>query len=762
MVKRLLVIPALFLFAGATPASAQQEIENVAAFARLYGVVRWFYPSDAAATLDWNRFAVDGVRRVRNARTAAELETTLEELFTPLGPGIEIGASLPAARPANRRDPSLVAWHYRGAGLTEMTAGPYSAKRVNRVNTARNQPASTFGTIVQVIPADSLRGKTIRMRGQLRAPDPTMQGGWAGMWVRVDRVGGTPGFFDNMSDRPVRDTTWREYVIEGPIAPDATQIIFGLLNVGSMIADVDAIEIDIRDAGGEWRRFAISDPGFEAPANLPLITERASADGARGWSQNGNYSFSRPSSGAAQGKQFARIAPLASGQALPTPPADSLETAIAGATIDVELSLGLKARVPLSLTDAEARAESPALVTLRNVLANAGSPAGRDDVDVRLGDAVVAWSALRHFYPYWSDVSVDWDARLRPQLQSALNASATREAHLISLRMIVADLRDGHGGVRDIAAPVQQALLPVQFRILEGKLVVTASNDPAVPVGTVVTAIDGVPAPARVQIETQLASGTEQWRKSRAAGALQTCRLNSTVGLTIEPPGGGERAASLPCTRSMTRAVESRPDSMTELQPGVWYVDLTRVRAAQLRPMLDTIAKARSVVFDMRGYPTDAGAAVLPHLMRVAEDSTDRWMHVSRIARPFGAIAEWQSMSWNLRPATPHIAGQRVFLTDGRAISYAESVMGYVRDYQLGTIIGGTTAGANGNIATFSVPGGFSIVFTGMRVTRHDGRTPYHTDGVAPNIPLEPTLAGIRAGRDELLERALSMLRVVQ
>jgi hypothetical protein len=232
------------------------------------------------------------------------------------------------------------------------------------------------------------------------------------------------------------------------------------------------------------------------------------------------------------------------------------------------------------------------------------------------------------------------------------------------------------------------------------------------------------------------------------------------VAISLELPFGNVRHAQLPCDRSVPRAVEARPDSVSELEPGLWYVDLTRVRAAQLRPMLDTLAKARGVVFDVRGYPTDAGSVVLPYLMRTPEDSTDRWMHVSRIARPFGEVAAWQSMTWNVRPATPHIGGQRVFLTDGRAISYAESVMGYVRDYKLGTIIGGTTAGANGNVASFTVPGGFSIAFTGMRVTRHDGRTRYHTDGVSPDIPLEPTLAGIRAGRDELLERALAALRI--
>ena len=84
--------------------------------------------------------------------------------------------------------------------------------------------------------------------------------------------------------------------------------------------------------------------------------------------------------------------------------------------------------------------------------------------------------------------------------------------------------------------------------------------------------------------------------------------------------------------------------------------------------------------------------------------------------------------------------------------------MGYVADRKLGTIVGGTTAGTNGNVATFVVPTGFTVAFTGMRVTNHDGRTPYHLVGVRPDIPVAPTLAAIRAGRDEVLERALSLI----
>ena len=47
------------------------EIGNVAAFARLYGVVRYSYPSDAAAEIDWARFALHGMARARAAATRA-------------------------------------------------------------------------------------------------------------------------------------------------------------------------------------------------------------------------------------------------------------------------------------------------------------------------------------------------------------------------------------------------------------------------------------------------------------------------------------------------------------------------------------------------------------------------------------------------------------------------------------------------------------------------------------------------------------------
>ena len=37
-----------------------RKVENLETFAKVYGYVRWFYPSDEAAKINWTNFAVYG------------------------------------------------------------------------------------------------------------------------------------------------------------------------------------------------------------------------------------------------------------------------------------------------------------------------------------------------------------------------------------------------------------------------------------------------------------------------------------------------------------------------------------------------------------------------------------------------------------------------------------------------------------------------------------------------------------------------------
>ncbi len=731
----MLPVAATALLSAAPAPGPPREIDNVAAFARLYGVVRFFYPSDAAAELDWNRFAVHGVSRVRVARNAAELETGLKQLVAPLGPGFEIGAQLPPPPATGAASEPLVAWRYTGPGFTT-AGGPYRAKRTHRAPAGGNDG---FVTLMRTVPAEALRGKAIRLRAQVRATAADASGAGA-LWLRVDRPKQVMGFFDNMGDRPVREPEWRPYAIEGTVADDAEVVAFGMMALGAVTADFDAVELAVKNATGDWTPVPIQDAGFEATA----------ADGG-GWFRTGpkNAAVSRPAEGAPEGGRYLRFAPPTVGAAdvelfpegAPSP----------GAHADFDLGSGLRARVPLALTDAQARpdpARKGELDALRSALSAVAGPNDTPDVDQRLADVVVAWSVFRHFYPYWTEAGVDWDNRLRPQLAAA-RAAGTRAAQRDVIRSLVADVRDGHGFVADTLDKTERGELPVGLAVVEGQLVVTSSAVPSeAPVGAVVATIDGVPAADRLARAMSLVSGTTQWRQVAGTWPLTTGRKGAAVKLGLDG-GAGPREVTL--TYGAPPPPPKRPEPVAELEPGLWYVDLTRAKMAEIAPKLGALAAARGVVFDVRGYPGDAGAGILPHLLDAPE--TDRWMHVAKIVGPFYETAGWMSFGWDVKPASPRIAGKVVFLTDGGAISYAESVMGYVGDRKLGTIVGGTTAGTNGNIASFSTPGGFNVGFTGMRVTRHDGRSPHHLVGVRPDVAVAPTLEGIRAGRDEVLER---------
>lgn len=183
------------------------------------------------------------------------------------------------------------------------------------------------------------------------------------------------------------------------------------------------------------------------------------------------------------------------------------------------------------------------------------------------------------------------------------------------------------------------------------------------------------------------------------------------------------------------------------------YVDLTSASLKDVDAVMERLVAARAVVFDLRGYPK-ANHEVLCHLARTPIRSA-RW-NIPQVIRPDRRRFEsWDTSGrWELPDREPRIPGKAFFLTDARAISYAESVLGIVEFYRLGEIVGRPTAGANGNVNVLDLPGGLTVSWTGMKVLKHDG-SQHHLVGIQPTIPVERTVRAIRDGRDEDVEAAL-------
>jgi C-terminal processing protease CtpA/Prc len=73
------------------------------------------------------------------------------------------------------------------------------------------------------------------------------------------------------------------------------------------------------------------------------------------------------------------------------------------------------------------------------------------------------------------------------------------------------------------------------------------------------------------------------------------------------------------------------------------------------------------------------------------------------------------------------------------------------------TVIGSTTAGADGNTSKIHLPGGLLTMISGIGVYYPDG-TETQRIGIVPDVEVKPTIKGIKEGRDELLEKAIKII----
>ena len=98
-----------------------------------------------------------------------------------------------------------------------------------------------------------------------------------------------------------------------------------------------------------------------------------------------------------------------------------------------------------------------------------------------------------------------------------------------------------------------------------------------------------------------------------------------------------------------------------------------------------------------------------------------------------------ETLTGSIQPEAPRLKAKTAFLTDWNAISYAENYLLYVEHYHLADIVGTPTAGTTGNIAPFALPGDYLVLWTALKVQKHDGSR-FHGVGIHANVPAAPTL----------------------
>lgn len=88
---------------------------------------------------------------------------------------------------------------------------------------------------------------------------------WAGVWARVDTKNEEDGFFDNMSDRPIKAKAWQSYTVEGIIDANTKSLSFGGLCLYNGKFYFDKFELFIENGKGVFEPITVLNASFETP-----------------------------------------------------------------------------------------------------------------------------------------------------------------------------------------------------------------------------------------------------------------------------------------------------------------------------------------------------------------------------------------------------------------------------------------------------------------------------------------------------------------
>jgi C-terminal processing protease CtpA/Prc len=317
---------------------------------------------------------------------------------------------------------------------------------------------------------------------------------------------------------------------------------------------------------------------------------------------------------------------------------------------------------------------------------------------------------------------------------------------------------------------VGRAAPPFRARFIEGSLIVESISDTeaahtaGIEVGDIILQIDGQDmAQHRSRLEKIIAASTPQWKQLRLAHFLLAGAEGSTIELSLRGRDGQQKLVRAQRKAQFNERPERGGDIVRILPGNVGYVDLARLTVPMVDSMFEQLATTRAIIFDNRGYPKGTAWSIAPRLTEKDRVVGARFRRPVLIG-PSGPSAyigdqAFQHEFAQLLPSTQksRYKGKTLMLIDERTISQAEHT-GLFFEAAAGTkLVGSPTCGANGDVTTVLLPGGITMSFTGQAVFHADGRQ-LQRIGLIPDIEVRPTIAGIQAGRDEVLENALASL----
>jgi C-terminal processing protease CtpA/Prc len=688
---------------------------------------------------------------------------------------------------------TIAAWSGTGFSMDDKVV--HGGKWAIRIERAPGSGEGISG-ITRSVPMD-FTGQSLTLHAYLRTESVT---GYVGLWMREDGDAG-PLEFDNMQRRQLKGTTeWQEYTITLRVHPDARRLFFGVFVQDSGTTWVDDLRLlvdgkPLDEAPNAERPKTVLDIDHEFDAGSGVsVTQLTAAQvdhlsllgkiwgflkyhhpevagGKRHW----DYDLfrilpavlaapDRAAVRAALVKWIAGVGPVGACEKCATletvnahlrPSLDWLrDEALLGTELSRTLQEIYRNRPANGKQFYVTKVGGVGNPTFDHELAYTGAKPG--DSGYQILAVYRFWNMIEYWFPYRDVITGKWDDALRQSLPKIATAQAD-DVYQREMMALIARVEDTHANLwSSLAArpPVGACALAVTVRFAEGQAVVTESRRPELRRGDVITELDGAPVPKLVEQWSPYYAASNEPTRLRDIGRSMTRGGCGPMTLKVRR-GAEELAVNAERTQAAGPGAGSnthdRPgDTFQRLSPEVAYLKLSSVKQAEVPAYIDKAAGSKGLIIDIRNYPSEFMPFALGRLF-VDEPTPFVRFTSGDLVNP-GAF-HW-GLELILQPSEPRYKGKVIVLVDEVSQSQSEYTAMAFRASPRAKVLGSTTAGADGNVSAIPLPGGLRSMISGIGVFYPDKR-PTQKIGILPDIEVKPTVAGLREGRDELVEAAI-------
>ncbi len=650
--------------------------------------------------------------------------------------------------------------------------------------------------------ADSYNGKKMTLSGYMKTEN--VSDGYAGLWIRID-----PNVaFDNMQKNGVKGTNdWKKFEITVDMDPQKTKaiVVGGLLvGKGKMWIDDLSITVDGKDmttltALPKKTYPADSDKSFDNTSKIDSITlNDATSEDLRMlgliWGfvkyyhpnvAAGNFNFDNelfkltPKILASKSKEERDLVFInwikglgafeiadkikISGEVKLLPDLDWIENS--------NLSKDLVASLT-NVKNANRKNEHYYIALYAGVNnpefknEKAYSKLTYPDAGLRLLCLYRYWNMIQYFFPYKHLIEGDWKNILQKYIPTFVGAKNELEYKLAALALI-AEIHDTHANIwgTDEALKKFRGLryAAVELNFIENKAVVigyyndTLGKQTELKVGDVVTSINNIPIDDIIKNVLKYTPASNHPTQLRDI-APNLLRSNDTaLAITYTREGAAKNTIVKTYTAGKVNIYskfQKRDTCFKFINKDIAYLYLGTIKNEYIPTIMKEIENTKGLVIDLRCYPSDFVVFELGKYL--TPKKTDFVKFADGNIKTPGLFTVGNQLKVYGKKTTFY-KGKIVILINETTQSQAEYTTMAFRVGPNATVIGSTTAGADGNVSRFYLPGGISTMISGINVLYPNGKETQRI-GIVPDMEVTPTIEGIKLGKDEVLLKAIELI----